>query len=345
MTASVSRLLADRKLGFVEWFRPGEYERVEEMLPAMVNAGARHLRTHLSWAEYLAPEGARWFDWLMPRLAAEIDVLPCVHYTPPSLSRTGKSSGPPVDLKSYADFLDHVLTRYGEHFEYVELWNEPNNLLDWDWRVDQDFSLFCEMIGGAAYWIRKRGWKAVLGGPSPFDPYWLDLMGERGILGVVDAVGFHGFPGTWESRESTWGGWDLHLGEMRAILDRHNPSARMWITETGYSTWRNDEIEQVRCFVQSLNTSADRVYWYGWRDIPADIPVQEGLWFDPRTIIWGSSTALAGRSCSPACWRTATRSGSPASPACPRPPSGATSPPSSSPAAAGSSARTLPTTC
>jgi CDP-paratose 2-epimerase len=82
------------------------------------------------------------------------------------------------------------------------------------------------MIGGAAYWAKQRGFKPVLGGPCPFDPYWLNLMGERGVLTVVDAVGFHGFPGTWDSEEGTWGGWDMHLGEMRRILDRFNPAIR-----------------------------------------------------------------------------------------------------------------------
>lgn len=270
------------RFGFVEWFRPGEYERTERVLPDILASGASYLRTHLSWAEYLAPGGQEWFDWLIPRVGGEIDLLPCIHYTPPSLSRTGKSSGPPVELKSYADFVDHILTRYGSCFRHVELWNEPNNLLDWDWRQDSDFLLFCEMVGGAAYWAKHRGYKPVLGGPCPFDPYWLNLMGTRGVLGVVDAVGFHGFPGTWDSEEATWGGWDMHLGEMRGILDRYNPNAEVWITEAGYSTWRNDEIEQARRFIKALNVPADRMYWYSWADVPPDVPVQEGLWFDPR---------------------------------------------------------------
>src|SRR5690606_29627893 len=92
-----------RPFGFVEWFRPGEYERVEAMLPGIVASGASHLRTHLSWAEYLAPGGEEWFDWLLPKLGGALDLLPCVHYTPPSLSRTGRTSGAPRDLKSYAD--------------------------------------------------------------------------------------------------------------------------------------------------------------------------------------------------------------------------------------------------
>ncbi len=103
--------------GFAEWFRPGEHGRVEQVLPAMRAAGASCLRTHLSWAEYHAEGGEAWYDWLLPRLGREFDLLPCVHYTPPSLSRTGCTSGPPRDLKSYADFIDHVLSRHGRHFQ------------------------------------------------------------------------------------------------------------------------------------------------------------------------------------------------------------------------------------
>ncbi|MGE6741324.1 NAD-dependent epimerase/dehydratase family protein [Allorhizobium pseudoryzae] len=282
--------LAGRPFGFVEWFRPGEYERTERLLPGILKSGASSLRTHLSWAEYLAPGGEAWFDWLIPKLGAEIDLLPCIHYTPPSLSRTGRANGAPQVLKDYADFVDHVLTRYGRHFRHIELWNEPNNLLDWDWREDADFQLFCEMVGGAAYWAKQRGWNPVLGGPCPFDPMWLDLMGERGVLSVVDAVGFHGFPGTWDSEEGSWGGWDMHLGEMRQILNRHNPDAEIWITETGYSTWRNDEMEQARRFMKALQVPADRLYWYSFADVPPDVAVQEGLWFDPRHYHLGAVT-------------------------------------------------------
>ena len=278
----MSRSTTSTEFGFVEWFRPGERAKAETAVPQIVATGAAHLRTHLSWAEYLAPGGQDWFDWLIPYIGKQIDLLPCIHYTPPSLSRTGKTSGPPTDLKSYADFVDHVLTRYGSHFSHIELWNEPNNLLDWDWRLDSDFSLFCEMVGAAAYWAKHRGWRPVLGGPSPFDPCWIDLMGQRGVLEVVDAVGIHGFPGTWDSEEGSWGGWDMHMGEMRRIMDRYNRDAEIWITETGYSTWRNDEMEQVRRFRKALNVPADRLYWYAWQDVPPDVAVQEGLWFDPR---------------------------------------------------------------
>ncbi|MBM9593375.1 NAD-dependent epimerase/dehydratase family protein [Roseitranquillus sediminis] len=268
--------------GFVDWFRPGEYERTEQVLEGLVASGTTYLRTHLSWAEFHAAGGQDWYDWLLPKVGRDLQLLPCVHYTPPSLSRNGRTSGAPRRLQDYADFIDIVLTRYGEHFREVELWNEPNNLLDWDWRADTEYYAFCEMVGAAAHWARERGWRTVLGGPSPFDPYWLNLMGERGLLDVMDAVGLHGFPGTWESDEGSWSGWGPHIAEMREILDRYKPETEIWITEAGYSTWRNDEVEQVRHFLAALDAPADRLYWYSWRDVPHDVAVQEGFWFDPR---------------------------------------------------------------
>jgi len=280
-----------RKFGFAEWLRIGEHDRVHETIDGMRKVGASHIRTHLSWAEYHAPGGEAWYDWLIPTLGRAFDLLPCIHYTPPSISRTGRSSGAPRHLKDYADFVDHVLTRYGNHFRYVELWNEPNNLLDWDWRADPQWQLFSEMIGAAAHWVEHRGWKAVLGGASPFDPGWLALMGERNVLSTVSAVGFHGFPGTWDSETESWLGYAEHLGDMRAVLDRFNPRAEIWITEAGYSTWRGDEAEQVERFYAAMNAPADRLYWYGWQDIPRTIAVQEGLYFDPRHYHMGITDA------------------------------------------------------
>ena len=234
-------MTAQPAFGFVEWFRPGEHDRVLRAVEGMRAVGASSIRTHLSWATYHTPEGAAWYDWLIPTISRDLDLLPCVHYTPPSLSRTGRSSGPPRRLKDFPDFIDHVLTRYGSHFQHIELWNEPNNLLDWDWREDSDWLQFCEMIGAAAYWTRHRGWQPVLGGPCPFDPNLLHLFGQRGLLGTVSAVGFHAFPGTWDSEAGGWLGYNSHLATMRSVLDQYNPAAEIWITEAGYSTWRHDE--------------------------------------------------------------------------------------------------------
>lgn len=268
--------------GLTEWFRPGEHDRVVARLDDIEALGARWVRTHLSWADYLGSGGQDWYDWLIPRIAERAELLPCIHYTPPSLSRTGTSAGPPERPRDFADFVDHVLDRYGHHFPHIELWNEPNNLLDWDWRADADWALFSEMIGAAAYWAQHRGWKAVLGGPCPLDLNWLDMMGRNGVLGVVSAVGIHGFPGTWDSETGIWQGWQAHVAEVRDVLARHNPDAGVWITEAGYSTWRHDELEQARRFLDAIDAPADRLYWYALADLPPQTEVQEGHQFDLR---------------------------------------------------------------
>ncbi len=68
------------------------------------------------------------------------------------------------------------------------------------------------------------------------------------------------------------------------------PDAAIWITEAGFSTWRHDEAGQVACFLETLAAPVDRVYWYGWQDLAADVPVQEGLHFDERHYHLGVTT-------------------------------------------------------
>jgi CDP-paratose 2-epimerase len=138
------------------------------------------------------------------------------------------------------------------------------------------------MIGAAAYWTRQRGWRTVLGGPCPFDMNWFDLMAQRGVLAQFSAIGLHGFPGTWVSENGGWGGWMTNIGELRQLLARIGHDAEIWITETGYSTWRHDELEQTRRFIDAVDAPADRMYWYSLSDLSPETPVQEGRQFDLR---------------------------------------------------------------
>jgi len=99
---------------------------------------------------------------------------------------------------------------------------------------------------------------------SPIDPNWLALLGERGVLELVDVVGVHGFPGTWEA---SWNGWAWHVEQVREALAAAGSNAEIWITEAGYSTWRHDEHAQLRAFVDVLDAPVDRAYWYAAEDL------------------------------------------------------------------------------
>jgi CDP-paratose 2-epimerase len=130
------------RIGFAEWFRPGEYDRVETVLQDLRALGVQDLRTRVCWADWYTSEGDGWYAWLFPRLAKDVNILPCFLYTPPSLGVVPKFSSPPQTPKAYADFIDVMITRFGEFFDWVELWNEPNNLNEWDSRMDPQWNIF-----------------------------------------------------------------------------------------------------------------------------------------------------------------------------------------------------------
>lgn len=271
-------------IGILEWFRPGEEARVERVLTDMRAIGIQELRTGVSWADWHTPAGHDWYAWLLPRLAAEVNVLPCFNYTPPSLGIAPKSSSPPREPKRYADFIDYMITHFGDCFDMVELWNEPNNMSEWDWTLDAHWEIFAQMVGGAANWARHRGKTTVLGGMSPFDPAWLHLMFERGVMQFIDVIGIHGFPGVWEQH---WPGWDKQVALVQQILDEYSSTARIWITETGFSTWQHDQHEQLRRFIKAIEAPVDRIYWYAMEDLHSNLPTVDGFHKDEREYHFG----------------------------------------------------------
>jgi CDP-paratose 2-epimerase len=275
-------------LGLLEWFRPGAYDHVEATLADLKALGIDHLRTAVSWADWHTEQGQNWYAWLLPRLCRDVNLLPCFTSTPPSLGIVPKTSAPPRHPKDYADVLEVIMTRFGKNVEWVELWNAPNNLNNWDWCLDPSWQIFCDMIIGAAYRMHQRGKKTVLGGMCSTDPNWLDLLCRGGVMQHIDVVGVHGFPGTWENDAQTW---PAQIAKIQAVLTRHHSSAAIWITEAGYSTWRHDEYRQVQEFVKLIDAPVQRVYWYSAYDLHPDLSPQGGFHEDERPYHFGLKRA------------------------------------------------------
>ncbi|WP_347258757.1 hypothetical protein, partial [Methylocaldum sp.] len=89
--------------------------------------------------------------------------------------------------------------------EAVMLWNEPNNKSHWDFEIDQDWSLFAEMVNLTADALHEEHPKlpVVLGGISPIDPLFMERMKNYGVIPRMDAVAVHGFP-------LDWNHWQIH---------------------------------------------------------------------------------------------------------------------------------------
>ncbi len=276
------------ELGFVQYFHMGDYAAVERALEGLRGLPARRLRTSISWCDWLSEGGEEWYAWLLPRLTEHASVLPCFLYTPPALGIIPKTSSPPRDPQQYGEFVELVLRSHPGRFPYVELWNEPNNYIEWDWTIDPEWKIFAEMIAGAASRAAKLGVKSVLGGMSPFDPNWLDLMYKRGALEHVDVIGVHGFPGTWEA---VWDGWDTHVERVEQVIDQHRGAQRIWITEAGYSTWAHDELGQCKTLVDLAQAPAERVYWYSLQDLAPERETLDGFHCDERAYHFGARRA------------------------------------------------------
>lgn len=134
--------MSEPEVGILEWFWIKDRDHAERVIARLRALNVRHLRFGFSWADYQRPDGQAWYDWLVPRLAEVCELLPCFLYTPPSLGEQSSTASPARNLKDYADFLDHCIDRYGEHFDTVELWSEPNNFREWDATLDGDWRKF-----------------------------------------------------------------------------------------------------------------------------------------------------------------------------------------------------------
>lgn len=150
--------------------------------------------------------------------------------------------------------------------EAVMLWNEPNNLSHWDFKIDPDWKMFAEMVIAASKAIRAENPELpiALGGISPIDPNFIELMGTHGVLDAVDIVAVHGFP-------LDWNHWQIHewpkkIEEIRAVTRKP-----VWVSEAGVSSFGAEEIQVfgIQRTAELLLPLVERVHWYSLMDLPA----------------------------------------------------------------------------
>lgn len=250
-------------LGFVEWFRPGEQDRVEQVLTDLRELRVTDLRVGVSWEDWFSAEGEGWYDWLMPRLAREVRVLPCFLDALPFLNALSRLTTPPHDPEAYADWIKLFVARHGKHFDWLELWLDPF-LRDPDCVLEPgEDDCFSGMLVRAAESARAAGKQVVLGGIQPRHPKWLKRLCNKGVLSAFDALGLYAFPG---SNNPAWRGWPTEIAQVRQTLTSQGVNMPLWITESGFATGQFQERGQWNEFLAVLDAPVERVYWYGLRD-------------------------------------------------------------------------------
>lgn len=288
------------KFGICQWFHYQAYNDVLVTIEVLQELGIKHLRTGISWADFLRPQGQQWYTWQMRTLAAAgFHILLSVWHVPPSLAEGGACASPPRRLRDYADFIDHVITCYGDQFAELELWNEPNNRLKWDFvHYDPYWAKFGAMIGDAAYWAQQCGKTTVLGGMIPIDHTWLNLMHYYGVLRYIDVVAVHGFPEMWWNDAPNWE-WYTHWRGWQGQIDyiaAHADKRPIWVTETGLATWdmAREQVGrhelQVMMVEQAAAAPVERIYWYSAVDLSPAREAIEGFHVDENEYHLGLVT-------------------------------------------------------
>ena len=150
--------------------------------------------------------------------------------------------------------------------EAVMLWNEPNNLSHWDFKIDPDWRMFADMALAAAAAVRRANpdLKIVLGGISPIDPNFIRLLGSYGVLNAVDVVAIHGFPLDWNHWKINE--WPTKIDEIRSVTDKP-----VWVSEAGASSFGAEEVQVfgLQRTAELLLPCVERVHWYSLFDLPA----------------------------------------------------------------------------
>lgn len=150
--------------------------------------------------------------------------------------------------------------------EAVMLWNEPNNLSHWDFKIDPEWKMFADMVLAGVRAIRRVNpdIKLVLGGISPIDPNFLKLLDSYSVIDAVDVVAIHGFPLDWNHWNINE--WPSKIAEVRTAL-KNKP---VWVSEAGASSFGADEVQTfgLQRTAELLLPLVERVHWYSLFDLP-----------------------------------------------------------------------------
>jgi beta-xylosidase len=98
------------EMGICQWFH-FEDHRLDDGVRWLRELGVRHLRTGLSWADWLRPNAEAWFDRQM-RALEPFDVTLTFCFTPENEGVRPHHTSPPKQPERFADFCAQMVRRY-----------------------------------------------------------------------------------------------------------------------------------------------------------------------------------------------------------------------------------------
>jgi len=155
--------------------------------------------------------------------------------------------------------------------EALVLWNEPNNLSHWNFKLDPEWIRFADMVREASAVVRgvNPALPIVLGGVSACDCDFLRLMARHGVMEHVDIVGVHGFP-------LDWNHWQIHEWPAKVDEAAEVSGKPVWVLEVGASSFGAEEVAEfgLTRTLELLRGKVNRIHWYSLLDLPAAWPAE-----------------------------------------------------------------------
>jgi hypothetical protein len=273
--------------------------------------GVGSVRVVVPWA-YVQPQANGPFHWahtdqvVGDAAAAGIQTVP-VLLSSPSWAVHCKSDGrsclrtPPVgspaQLARWTRFVNAAVDRYGPSGEFWaenpdvpytpvsswQIWNEPN--LPVYWKPRPSPKEYAKLLSASASAIRSRdpGAEIVLagltgdgGGPKAVTGWsYLSKLYKQHTKRLFDAVAIHPY-------DSSAAGTIDEVKRMASTIGRHHDSAKLWVTEIGWSsdaagsTVSTGLRGQARRLKEAFSSfvakrqawDLERVFWFSWRDTP-----------------------------------------------------------------------------
>jgi hypothetical protein len=191
------------------------------------------------------------------------------------LAEDGNSTGPPDNLADYGDFVGQVAGRYRGKVRFVQLWNEPNLKVEWNWQ-QPDPARFVELLRAGYTAAKAANPEVVILFPSLAPTDGLDKSAPISDLDFLDAVYLAGGAQYFDVMSAQLYGLGQPPGEHRYVRWRGD-WRRPLDTRTDVS-----RIVLLREVMLRHGDAGKAVFIgeYGWNSAPATIPPE-------RRTVWG----------------------------------------------------------
>ena len=237
-------------------FRYGIIVSNTSHLPQAAGLGFGWVKIYVSWKSIEPTKGSfsNYPDNVIQQAQANnLQVVASIFDIPDYEAGSPAPSAMPSD---FGDFMGQLAAHFKGQIGAYEIWNEPNVSGTWGWG-NPDASVFTSMIKAAYPKVKQADPSALVisgglsntlngnGTSAISDLTYIQQMVQDGIVGNVDAIGIHPYPGPCDPSTTTCGssgGVMFRRAEQEhdALVQAGGGSIPMWITEAGYFSTPSD---------------------------------------------------------------------------------------------------------